>query len=371
MLMYYKNGVTMRKLCIALCGGIVLTGCSSFTERHQASGNFEYLAEKPEQSVKVVPGFTPLKVATDYDVPALGKQVNINLVGRKLDIRAPSLVMPVAPNSLTSDNTAQTQVVFESFLSKEKLEQDLWEKITNFVEKQGYGIGSQMDGKSISTRSIESNAYFKLLFGLDDDFKLSQQYQFKIEVDPQGHKAIVSVNLVDHKEQDTQVDLNKFAKRRYEARMINHFLSQVYSDHNQELIANRVKTVKGIKLDLGFDNEQNTVYQLHASYELAWEKLSRVLPKLGFIVDDRDKSVNTYFTHFEPVNDGFWSGLFSDDSAIASIELNKNEKYQVKLIERANISQLTIVDSKGNRLPAEQMNKMLSAFSELMAKKQL
>lgn len=371
MLMYYKNGVTMRKFCIALCGGIVLTGCSSFTERHQASGNFEYLTEKSAHSVEVVPGFTPLKTTTDYNVPTLGNNVNMHLVGQKLDIRAPSLVMPVAPNSLTSDDMAHTQVVFESFLSKDKFQQDLWDKVTQFVEKQGYGIGSQMDGKSIATRSIESDAYFKLLFGLDEDFKLSQQYQFDIDVDPQGHKAVVSVNLVDHKEQDENVDLNKFAKRRYEARMLNHFLSQVYSDHNQQLIANRVKTVKGIKLDLGFDNEQNTIYQLHAPYELAWEKLSRVLPKLGFVVDDRDKSVNTYFTHFEPVNDGFWSGLFSDDSAVASVKLNKNEKYQVKLNERGNISQLTIVDSKGNRLTAEKMNEMLSAFSELMAKKQL
>lgn len=361
----------MRKFYIALCGGIVLSGCSSFTERHQASGSFEYLNEKNRQSIVVPEGFTPLAKSTDYDIPALGNNVNIHLVGDKLDIRAPSLIMPVAPNSIVSSDTNKTAVVFESFLSKEKFKQDLWEKLSDFVEIQGYGVGTSQDGRSLSTRSIESNEYFKRLFGLEEDYTLSQQYQFDLNVAEKGYKATVTVSLVDHKEQGEQLELNKFAKRRYEARMLNLFLSQVYAKHNQQLITNQTKTYKGIKLDIGFDNEQNTVYQIYAPYELAWEKLARVLPKLGFMVDDRDKSISTYFTHFESAGDGFWSALFSEESEVKSINLTDREKFQIKLNERGDISQLIIVDSKGERLPAEKMTEMLNTFSKLMAKKQL
>jgi len=369
--MYYKNGVTMRKFYIALCGGIVLSGCSSFSERHQASGNFEYLDEKDQQSIVVPQGFTPLATRSDYDIPAIGNKANVNLVGNKLDIRAPSLIMPVAPNSIESDDTSKTQVVFESFLSKEKFKQDLWKKVSHFVDSQGYGIATSQDGRSLSTRSIESDEYFKLLFGLEEDFSLSQQYQFYINVEPKGYKATIDVRLIDHQEQGKAIELNKFAKRRYESRMLNQFLSQVYAEHNQVLIANQSKSHKGVKLDLGFDNEQNTIYQIHAPYELAWEKLARVLPKLGFVVDDRDKSINTYFTHFESDADGFWSGLFSDDTDVETVNLKDKEKFQIKLYERGDISQLTIVNSKGERLSAEKMTEMLNAFSQLMAKNQL
>jgi len=279
--------------------------------------------------------------------------------------------MPVAPNTIESGNTSKTEVVFESFLTKDKFQQDLWDKVSGFVTKQGYGIATSQEGRSLSTRSIESDEYFKLLFGLEDDWALSQQYQFNIMVQPKGYKGTVSVNLVDHQEQGKTVELNKFAKRRYESRMLNHFLSQVFAEHNQSLIADHSKAQKGVKLDLGFDNEQNTIYQIHAPYELAWEKLARVLPKLGFVVDDRDKSINTYFTHFKSVSDGFWSGLFSDDNDAETVKLKDKEKFQIKLNERGDISQLTIVDSNGERLSAEKMTEMLNAFSQLMAKKQL
>lgn len=361
----------MKKLSIALCGGIVLAGCSSFSERHQASGNFEYLTETDRQAIRVPEGFTPLKKSTEYEIPAVGDKTNKNLVGNKLDIRAPSLIMPVAPNSLISSDSNSTQVVFESFLSQDKFKDDLWQKVASFVESQGYGVGSEQEGHSLLTRAIVSDEYFMLLFGLDDDSKLSQQYQFTIDVEPQGHKASVSVELVDHQEQDQEVELNTFAKRRYEARMLNHFLSQVYVEHNKKILANRLKAKKGIKLELGFDNEQNTVYQIHAPFELSWEKLAVVLPRLGFIVDDRDKSVNTYFTHFEPIDEGFWAGLFSSDSEITELDLKEDEKYQVKLAKQGELSLLSVIDSNGERLSAEQMKNMLNGFRELMAEKQL
>ena len=361
----------MRKLYIALCGGIILSGCSSFSERHQASGNFEYLKETTDKQVKYPEGFTPLKDTTAYNIPAVSANANKELIGDKLDIRAPALVMPVAPNSLASDVTDKTEVIFESFLSKDKFQDDLWNKLTTFIANQGYGVGSEQVGHSLSTRTIASDEYFKILFGLDDDVTLGQQYRFDINVEPQGYKAIVAVSLIQHQEQGQTVELNKFAKRRYESRMLNHFLSQVYVEHYKQLLANRVKVNKGIKLDLGLDSENNTVYQIHAPYELSWEKLATVLPKLGLEVEDRDKSVNTYFTTFKPLKDGFWANLFSSDNSVAEIKLQKNEKYQIKLVERGDLSLLTIVDSKGERLSSEKMQEMLAAFSELMAKKDL
>lgn len=369
--MFYKNGVTMNKFYIALFGGIVLTGCSNFSERHQASGDVEYLEEKVHQRIVLPEGFTPLKKSTEYDIPAIGNKVNTNLIGHKLDIRAPSLVMPVAPNSLASDNTQETQVIFESFLSKEKFTEDLWAKLSAFISQRKYGVSEQVQGVSLSTNAIESNEYFALLFGLDEDVNLSQKYNFNISIAEEGYKAVVTVKLIDHKEQDQTVELNQFATRRYETRMLNLFLSQVYADHNQALIADRNDVKKGIKLELGFDDEQNTAYTVHAPYEVVWEKLNTILPQLGLMIDDRDKSISTYFTHFDNDTGGFWSNLFTSDSDNPSIELVDKEKYQIKVTERGKVSVLTILDGEGQFIAPEKMTEMLNTFSELMAKEQL
>lgn len=361
----------MRKLYIALCGGIVLTGCSSFSEQHQASGNVEYLKEETHKKIIVPESFTPLKSNTEFSIPSIGDDANVNLVGKKLDIRAPSLIMPVAPNTLTSDNSKKTQVVFESFLSQEKFREQLWDHLNTFIEEKTYGVGIEVEGQSLSTRSIESDEYFKLLFGLDDESLLSQQYKFDIDVDAQGHRAIVTVNLIDHQEQNKPVELNRFAKRRYETRMLNLFLSQVNAKHNQVLIDTYVESRKGIKLELSFDNAQNTVYKVHAPFEVVWEKLSIVLPRLGLNIYDRDKSVNTYFTIFDEDVGGFWSNLFSFGGGDHDIELEQNSKYQIKLDKSGNVSLLTVIDAEGQLVPVDKMTEMLNSFSKAMAKKEI
>lgn len=361
----------MKKLYMALCGSIVLTGCSSFSEQHQASGNIDYLKEKSHKEIIIPDGFTPLKANDEFDIPNVGENVNKNLIGKKLDIRAPSLIMPVAPNTLTSGNNKKTQVVFESFLSQAKLRQDLWQKLSTFVEEKTYGVAATLEGESLSTRSIKSDEYFQLLFGLDDDSLLSQQYKFDIDVDKQGHRAIITVDLIDHQEKNKPVELNRFAKRRYETRMLNLFLSQINAKHNQVLLDTYVEARKGIKLELSFNNEQNTVYKVHAPFEVVWEKLAVVLPRLGLNIYDRDKSVNTYFTHFDDSHGGFWSNLFSFGRGDESINLDDDKKYQIQLNESGNISLLTILDGEGELIPAEKMNEMLNSFSKAMAKKEI
>lgn len=362
----------MRKLCIALCGGIVLSGCSSFSERHQASGNFKYLEQEPSQAYVLPEGLTPIASNDHYDIPKLGEKANRNLVGTKLDTRAPALVMPVAPNSLSSTEGDRTEVVFESFLAEQAFRDDLWAKLNLFVNENNYGVGLSREGQQLTTRAIDSDPYFKLIFGLEEEHTLSQQYQFNLAVDAQGHRATINVSLTEHSELGNHVELNKFAKRRYETRMLNKFLSHVYMQHNKKILANRLKAKAGLVTEMSFDDKNDSVYKINSSFNLVWEKLAIVLPKLGFVIDDRDKTVNTYYTHFEEVDTGFWSGLFSEgEDGIAPLKLVEDEKYQIILKESGKDSLLSILDAEGQKLSAEKITEMYPAFSSILAKKQL
>ncbi len=362
----------MRKLYIALCGGIVLSGCSSFSERHQASGNFKYLEQEPSQEYVLPEGLTPIASNDHYKIPELGADANKALVGRKLDTRAPALVMPVAPNSLTSNTADKAEVVFESFLSEAAFRDELWAKINLFVNENNYGVGLSREGQQLTTRQIESDPYFKLIFGLEEEYALSQQYQFNLAVDPQGHRATVNVALTEHSEQGESVELNKFAKRRYEIRMLNKLLSHVYMQHNKKILANRVKAKAGLVTEMSFDESNDSVYKVNSSFNLVWEKLAIVLPKLGFVIDDRDKTVNTYYTHFEEVDTGFWSGLFSsDEEGIAPLKLTEDEKYQIILKPSDKASLLSVLDAQGQKLSAEKIAEMYPAFNRILGQKQL
>ncbi|NRA71117.1 MAG: outer membrane protein assembly factor BamC [Gammaproteobacteria bacterium] len=359
----------MRNVTIAICCGLFLSGCSSFAERHQASGSFDYLAQKQQTPLKIPSRLTSVEVNHQYQIPVVGSLANSALMGDKLDIRAPSLVMPVAADSLVSEENKSVEVVFESFKNSAEFQADLWKKLTTFISDKGYGTSLSRQGSSLTTRAIESDPYFKLVFGLEDDQSLTQQYVFSLNVEAQGHKAILAVDLLKHQESGNDVELNQFAKRRYETRMLNLLLSHVYQQAQLAKLASRELSTQGMVMELGFDHEQNSAYIVNAAFESAWEKLARVLPTLGFRVEDRDKTLGTYFVEFDEADSGFWSSLFSSND-VEPLALEQ-ESYQVKLEKSGVRSILTIIDKTGDKLSAEKMLSMSNTFKAVFAKKQL
>lgn len=359
----------MRNVTVAICCGLFLSGCSSFAERNQASGSFDYL-EQTQQTPFMIPApLTPIETNDEYQIPMVGSLSNQGLVGKSLDIRAPSLVMPVADDSLVSEDNQRVEVIFESFKNSRDFQADLWTKLTTFVSDKGYGVSLSREGSSLTTRAIKADPYFQLVFGLEDDQPLTQQYAFSLKVEPQGHKAILGVSLLKHQESGDDIVLNQFAKRRYEARMLNLMLSHVYQQAQLAKLASRELSIKGMAMELGFDHEQNTAYIINAGFEPTWEKLARVLPTLGFKVEDRDKTLGTYFVEFDEADSGFWSSLFSTNE-VEPLALAQ-ENYQVKLEKSGVRSILTIIDKTGDKLSAEKMLAMSNTFKAIFAKKLL
>jgi outer membrane protein assembly factor BamC len=358
----------MRNITVAICCGLLVSGCSSFTERHQASGSFEYLAQQQHEALLIPAGYSSIKLNHQYDIPQVGSTANSALVGSKLDIRAPSLPMAVAPNSLVAERSQRTEIIFESFKDVETFRADLWQKINGFITDKTYGISMSRQGSSLTTRNIESDPIFMQTFGLEDQ-SLTQQYQFNLNIESQGHRASVNVELVKHQQQGVNIELNEFAQRRYETRMLNLFLAHLHQQTQQTKEINTELATKGMVLALGFDAQQDTAFVINAPFEQAWEKLARVLPRLGFVVDDRDKTLGTYFVRFEQQEISYLALLFKRQQAIPVIL--PEDKYQIKLQESGVNSILTIIDKAGDKLSTQRMTEISNQFKASFAKKNL
>ena len=356
----------MRNITVALCCGLFMTGCSSFTERNQSTGSFDYVAEQEAKALTLPAGYSAIELSNQYSIPVLATTANSALGGHKLDIRAPALAMAVAPESLISQNRQQTEIVFESFKNVTEFRADLWKKITGFVDVQTYGISMSREGSSLTTRNIESDPFFMQIFGLEEQ-TLTQQYQFELNVAPQGHRANVAVKLVKHQQQGQDIELNQFAQRRYETRMLNAFLSHLQSLEQTDKVATIVKAKPAVAMELGFDDEQNVAYIIKSPFEPTWEKLAVILPKLGFMIKDRDKTLGTYFVNFEQQNPNYLAVLFKVKQ-IMPIYLAEG-KYQIKLQESGARSVLTIIDNTGEALTADKMAQMSKSIKERFAKK--
>ena len=354
----------MRKACIAV-SCCLLAACSNFSERHQASGDFDYLDAKLGDKVTVPADLKGIDYQSEYDIPSL-EVTNIKVsVGPGLDIRAPMVPMPVAKDSRVVESGKRAEIIFESLKSAEELKTDLWRRINTFLNDNQFAVVSR-DDSALATDWLVSQPQFTRLYGLDEDVSLRQKYRFELEVGEHGHSANLVVKLAEHEQSNSSEALDGSVIRRYETQMLNMMLSHLYSNERKQTQERAKIARRGMQLELGFDETGESAYVVKAPFEQAWSKMAQVLPKLGFEVEDRDKTLGMYFVRYEGVESGFWSSLWGDDE-VGEIKLEKG-KYQVQVQAQGEQAIIGLIDEAGDKLSAEQLTEMFTVFKTVMSK---
>lgn len=355
----------MRKACFAV-SCCLLAGCSNFAERHQASGDFEYLDAKQGSQLEVPADLTPIERGSVFDIPSLKTGNTAVNMGADLDIRAPLLPMAVAKDSRVIDKGKVAQIQFESLKSADELKEDIWQRLTSFLNDNQYGISDDESFVSMETDWLVSQPAFMMLYGLDEDVNLKQKYRFDLEVGEHGHSANLRVKLAAHEQSNSDEILNNSASRRYETQMLNMLLSHLHKNERRNTLVEAKKARRGMQMELGFDAKGDSAYVIQAPFEQAWSKMSRVLPQLGFTVEDRDKTLGMYFVRFEGVDAGFWSSLWSGDD-VPEIALDKG-KYQIHVQSKGEMATVGVIDEAGDKLDADKLTQMYNAFKAVVAK---
>ena len=89
-----------RTLAIASSVAMVaLAGCSSQIDRKTASGSYEYLKTKEQETLKVPSDLDAPAFSRDFTLPELGQKADPKLVGKSLMVRSPALVLPLVTGS--------------------------------------------------------------------------------------------------------------------------------------------------------------------------------------------------------------------------------------------------------------------------------
>ena len=103
-------------------------------------------------------------------------------------------------------------------------------------------------------------------------------------------------------------------------------------------------------------------------FDRAWRRVGLALDRVGFTVEDRDRSKGTYYVRYvdpqtdEKKPDGFLSKLAfwrSDDKGI-----NKAAQYRVQVREEKGVSQVNVLDKDGKAENSDTARKILSLLQE-------
>ncbi|HKO88952.1 MAG TPA: outer membrane protein assembly factor BamC [Burkholderiales bacterium] len=103
-------------------------------------------------------------------------------------------------------------------------------------------------------------------------------------------------------------------------------------------------------------------------FDRAWRRVGLALDRVGFTVEDRDRSKGTYYVRYvdprtdEKKSDGILSKLAfwrSDDKGI-----NKAAQYRVQVREDKGVSQVSVLDKDGKPENSDSARKILSLLQE-------
>jgi outer membrane protein assembly factor BamC len=355
---------------ITICAVFVLSACSSQNSRERASGDYEYMKAKQQSGALKVPDEleTP-KRSSRYDLPILKSSSDTKpLLGENIRVSSPRLVLPLVAGSYVEEGNEGASVMFDQVDDERSLEQNLWDKVLSYLEQNNIGV-DKFDRENnilvtdwvISATELESRWY-----------EFSNQYveqakKFKLSLDVAEHGRTASltteiVEYIDDKGNSSLATMDSITQRTNEVEFLNYIIEE-YDFGVRLARSERIAKIRdGFDSALGFDIDGDSSMLIDAAYNDTWPRLLLVLRKMGFDVVDLDQSSGIMFVVYSGADDGFWSGLFTDETLGL-----KKDNYRL-FVRRAGVkTSVTFKSDENIAFDARQTSDIFPAFQEYMA----
>lgn len=356
------SGVLMnRQLFYFSVISLTLSACSSVDSK-RAQGDFDY-AKKQESKEFVVP--------ENLDKPTRKQQFAITSivntrgpVGEEMDIRAPSLVLPLADSSRTIPESADPIIWFDKVLEDRSLLTFVKDALIGQLTSDGVNYNTvnvdpkKNDEVGGTTEIIESQWYHQevetgwLFKEIEQSISMRFRYEFYLK--PHGRSLSLKVSLIDYMKTDMRggtKTIDPIDKQRVEMAMLNEVIGQV--DYNYRLQQRESRLVRANQklVTISENRAAENAYAVEMSLDNLWDNMPIFFENHGFTITDLNENDKIYYVDFVKPTMSLWASIWGDDRPV--IELN-DAKYQFVLapIEDDSLrTSVTIYDANGEPLP--------------------
>ncbi|GGO73137.1 outer membrane protein assembly factor BamC [Bowmanella pacifica] len=348
-----------------------LGGCSTSQERRVANGNFDYVQEQQRGSLQIPEGLATPNHGKDYDIPKLGENAPRELVGNRLEVLSPALVLPLVTGSHVEEGQRSASVYFDQVDDAEALDTSIWNSLISFLEEQGIGVDSfnKEEGRLVTDWMLMTEELDTGWFDwTTTERSVGRRFEFVLDVKPHGRTAALNVELKDYMETvGEQVvsasDLDAESRRRNEVDVLNKVINH-YETQLKIADAKRIRQIRqGMEMELGFNADGDPAFVVEGDYDLTWTRLQLVLRKLGFDVKDLDKSNGLLFVSYEGPEDSWWDKLWSSNDGLPM----EREDYRLKVAKMGGKTSITLMDDESNPLSADLLTNIYASFSQTMS----
>ncbi|EGA71081.1 lipoprotein [Vibrio sinaloensis DSM 21326] len=334
-----------HQLVLSSLAVFVLTACSgNSTQRRQAKDDFEYLDTPALEEWKIPEGAQP-QFYTNYKIPQGDYQGGI---GTEVDIRPPQQVLELIPGARAERQQGETTL----WLLRENELDKVWQTALTMLKEQNIAIREQT-----ATR-IETD--WVVWSSEDEDSELGARYE--ISRVKMGGRHGFKISLIDWQVAGKTMPVTATNKERYNALMTNLVTARYDLDLREEAARKAAELVKHIPISMGSDRSGFPVIIARTPYNVLWQRLPRLLPNMGFTIEERNQSQGTVKAKYASPDDEFWNEI-----GVKPIGLSSGT-YTFLFGDLGNRTSINVTDSSGKPVEEELLKDMVPVLSAIAGK---
>ncbi|MGF1749750.1 MULTISPECIES: outer membrane protein assembly factor BamC [Vibrio] len=313
-----------RQLAVSSLAVIVLAACSSDPNtRREAKDDFNYLEAPELRSWQLAEDATP-QFYPNYEIPEGDFKGGI---GREVDIRPPQQVLELIPGARVERQGSEVTLWL--------LKQDEMDKVWATVQK----MLTEIKVKALEETDDRIETDWVTWVSEDEDVEIGSRYEItRFEANRRfGFKMV----LIDWREANTVKPVTRTNEERYNTLMTNLVTARYDRDLREEAALKAQQLVKSIPISMGTDRSGLPVIIARTPYNVMWQEVPELLPRMGFTIDSRNQSQGTAKAKYASPDDEFWN-----DVGLKPIDLEPGE-YTFLFGDLGNRTSINVTDKDG------------------------
>jgi outer membrane protein assembly factor BamC len=349
---------------------LTLSACSSVDSK-RAQGDFDY-AKKQESKEFIVPKNLD-QPATQQEFLITNKINHQGSIGNSVDIRAPSLVLPIAASSRVIAGSHDAIIWFDKTLEDKDLlvfiQKALVSQLTSDeVSYEIVGSSTQDEPgskKQSKTEIYESDWYNSqvetgwLFTDIESSTSLRFRYEFFLK--PHGRSVSLKVSLIEYMKTDNDGGskiIDPIDKQRAEMLMLNEIVAQVDYNYRLQQRENRLMRANQKLVAIGENSDAAPAYVVEMGLDNLWENMPIFFEKHGFTISDLNESDKIYYVDFSKPDTSIWDSIWGNDRPVIDVSDAKYKFVLAPLDDKNRKTSVSIYNVDGESLPLETLERI-------------
>lgn len=375
--------MSRRVLYLSLLS-LSLVACSSVNNK-QALGDFDYANEKELASLITPKGLSKPKKHDDF---VISNKINPDgPIGDKVDIRAPSLVLPIATSSRVVAESDVAIIWFDKVLEKEDLltfidkvvkdklnednisystiSEDIELTLSKVIEGSTTLNKTSISRDGLRTSIIESDWYHNEIdtgwIFTNIEKSTSLRFRYQLLAKPHGRSVSLRISLVDYLQTDDSGGskvMDPIDKHRAEKSMLNSIVSHVDYKYRLQKRENRLMRASQKLVTIGQNPEAEDAYVVEMGIDNLWDNMPIFFEKHGFTISDLNESKRIYYVDFVKPDTSIWDSIWGENAPVIDVRDANYQFVLAPLDDKDEKTSVTIYKADGEPLTREAIERI-------------